>query len=231
MEDWVSYYNQEQYGFSESFKKELSKQLGERFIKNLDYENLFEKYFYNLFLGMEEIEIRKKDNYVFGNAEIISPDSRTRSLTICWKSDFFEEKLEIHKQDVEGKIEFFFCSDFPTEELKKYIKYKKSKKYTSSNDPFELDLNFNNFPDLSIKFEVKEKFTLEEENEIGNIFKRNVNIYVSDFKENLILLDFQIDSQNNSGEVLEKAKEFINESLNLIKSFAFSHKISNAIIS
>lgn len=229
MEEWISYFNKEQYGFSESFKKELSKQLGERFKYNLECDNLFEKYFFSLFLGMNEIHIREKDNYVFGSAQIISPDSQNRDLTICWKSDFFDEKLEIHKQDVEGKINFFFCSDFPTEELKKYIKTKKPKKNLNADSKKD-DLDFTNFPDLKIQFEVNKKFTTKEETEILNILKRNENIYVSDFKENQVVLDFQIDTQSYDKSILEKEKEFISESLSIIRNAVFGKKIDKIIV-
>lgn len=228
MENWVSYFDEEQYGFSKSFKKELSNQLRERFIDKLEYENLFDKYFYSLFLGMKEVSIREQDNYVFGNVEIISPDSQSRSLTICWQSDFFENKLEIHKQDVDGKIHFFFCSDFPTEELKKYIKYKKPKKVINSNDLFQLDISFNNFPDLTITFEGK--LTPKEENEIVEILKRNKKVFVSDFKGNLILLDFQTNSDNNLEESIQEAKDYMKESLTIIKNSVFGAKINRIVI-
>lgn len=227
MEEWVSYYNKEQYGFSESFKKELSKQLGERFKYNLECDNLFEKYFFSLFLGMNEIQIREKDGYVFGNAEIISPDSQSRGLTICWKSDFFDQKLEIHKQDVEDKINFFFCSDFPREELKKYIKTKKS---LNSDSKKEDDLDFSNFPDLKIQFEINKKFTVKEETEILNVLKRNKNIYISDFKDNQVVLDFQIDTENYNQSLLEKDKDFILESLNIIRNTIFGKKIDKIVV-
>ncbi|UPQ78655.1 hypothetical protein M0M57_13630 [Flavobacterium azooxidireducens] len=228
MEDWVSYFYEEKYNFSESFKNELSKQLGKTLQSRLEYENLFQDYFFNLFLGMTEIEITEKDNFVFANAEIISPDSQSRNITICWKSDIFENRLEIHKSEVEGKIEFFFCSDLPIEELKKYIKTKKQK--NKIIDKLKFEINLNRFPDLVVKFEEKEKLTLEEKIEISSIFKKNKDIHVSEFIENLILLDFQIDSQKFNEEEFKVAEKYINQSLNLIKKLKYSEKISQIVV-
>lgn len=228
MEDWVSYFYEEKYNFSESFKKELSKQLGKTLQYRLEYENLFQDYFYNLFLGMTEIEIKERDNYVFGNAEIISPDSQSRHMTICWKSDFFENNLEIHKSEVDGKIEFYFCSDLPIEELKRYIKPKKNK--IKLIDKLKFEINLNRFPDLVVKFEEKEELTLEEKIEINSIFKKNKDIYVSEFSGNLIMLDFQIDTQKFNKEELKVAEKYINQSLNSIKKLKYSSKISQIVV-
>lgn len=228
MEDWVSYFDQEKYNFSESFKKELSKQLGKTLQYRLEYENLFEDYFYNLFLGMTEIEIIERDNFVFANAEIISPDSQSRHMTICWKSEFFENSLEIHKSDVEGKIEFFFCSDLPVEELKRYIKPKKQK--SKLIDKFKFEINLSRFPDLVVKIEEKDELSLEEKIEINNIFKKNKDIYVSEFRANLIMLDFQIATQKFSQKDLKVAQKYINESLNSIQKLKYSSKINQIAI-
>ena len=55
MEDWVSYFNEEKYNFSDSFKRELDIQLGSQLKTNLQYENLFKDYFFNFVLGDRRI--------------------------------------------------------------------------------------------------------------------------------------------------------------------------------
>lgn len=100
MEKWVSYFNEEQYGYSESLKKELSKQLGARFKYKLECDNLFEKYFFNLFLGMNEIQIREKDGYVFPDLKIqfevikkFTAKEETESLNII-RNTAFANKID-----------------------------------------------------------------------------------------------------------------------------------------
>ncbi|MFH6993585.1 hypothetical protein [Flavobacterium sp. FlaQc-48] len=89
MEDWILYFSEDEYHFSESFKKELSSQLEKKLKSKLEYENFFQDYFYSLIPGANELEIEEKDDFVFANADIVSPDSQSRQITICWKSDFF----------------------------------------------------------------------------------------------------------------------------------------------
>lgn len=82
MEDWVLYFSEDEYHFSESFKKELSSQLEKKLKSKLEYENFFQDYFYSFIPGANELEIEEKDDFV-------SPDSQSRQITICWRSDFF----------------------------------------------------------------------------------------------------------------------------------------------
>ena len=225
MEDWILYFDEEKYNFSDSFKKELNIQLGSKLKENLECENLFKDYFFNLFIGMNDVNIVEIDNYIYGDVEIISPDSFGRALTIAWTSDSFEDKLKIHQSETEGKVQFFFCSDFPTKELKNYIKPKRKKSTSKQNNKIEFDVDLTSFPDLAVSISENKKLTDDEKREIRSVFLRNSDIYVSEFSENLIMLDFQIDSLNFGMEEFKIAEAFINECVALIQELPFSSKI------
>jgi len=128
MENWVSYFNEEKYNFSDSFKRELNIQLGSQLKEHLGYENLFNDYFFNLFIGMKEVNMVESDSHIYANVEIITPDSRGRAFTIAWTSDAFKDKMKIHQSETEGKVQIYFCSDLPSKELKKIILNPKEKR-------------------------------------------------------------------------------------------------------
>jgi len=230
MEDWVSYFNEEKYNFSNSFKRELDIQLGSQLKTNLQYENLFNDYFFNLFIGMKEVNMVESDNHIYADVEIITPDSQGRAFTIAWTSDAFEDKMKIHQSETEGKVQFFFCTDLPTEELKNYIKPKRKKATGKQNNKIEFDVDLTTFPDLAVSISENKKLTDDEKREIRSVFLKNSDIYVSEFSENLIMLDFQIDSLNFGMEEFKIAEAFINECLALIESLPFSTKIKSVEI-
>jgi len=234
MENWIIYIGQKELNFSEYFKQELSSQLLEIFEYNIEEKDILKKHFFALFINSDEIEIIENEDYVYTKIGILSPDSLNREITIGWKSKSFENKINIHSELTEkNDIEFFYFTDFPTEELKSYI-LKKGKSNKQSKE-FQTQIRLDLFPDLIMKFELKREFTENEISKINKIVSENITkhfntCYVSKFAENQIMFDFQIDTSNFNMEDLKQVEIVLENILSDFGNLNFAKKIEQIII-
>lgn len=234
MENWIIYIGQKELNFSEYFKQELSNQLLEIFEYYIEEKNILKKHFFALFINTDEIEINVNEDYVYTKIGILSPDSLNREITIGWKSKSFENKINIHSGVTEkNDIEFFYFTDFPTEELKSYI-LKKGKSNQQSKE-FQTQIKLDLFPDLFMKFILKSEVSESEVSEINKIVSENITkhfntCYVSNFVENHIMFDFQIDSSNFNIKDLKQVKNVFENIFSDFNNLNFAKKIEQIII-
>ena len=159
MNEFIIFIEENKLNFSKKFKQELSQQLLEQLEINLDSKNLLDKHFFALLINGNESEIQKTEDYAFMNVKILTPDSMARTITIGWKSNTVTEIQKIHSElDDNDKIHFFYFTDLPIDELKYYlIKKQNIKKVINPN--FEYRINYENFPDLTMKIGIKSELT------------------------------------------------------------------------
>lgn len=232
MEDWIIYIGEEELNFSEYFKQELSIQLLKIFEFYIEEKDVLERYFFALFINFYEMEIIANDDYVHTKIGILSPDSCNRAITIGWKSKCFENKIDIHSRlTKENDIQFFYFTDFPTEELKSYILKKESDKQCGG---FQTQIRLELFPDLTMKFVLKTEFSSDEISETNEIVNENIkkhfsNCYVSDFNANQIMLDFQTGSSNFNID-LEQVEIVLVDILSNFRNSNFATKIDQIIV-
>lgn len=221
--DWIFFVNS--FDFSESFKSELSKQLEEKLYKlnNLDKS---QKNPIKLVIGMEKLNQTVTNDYIFSSANIfINETDEMFQISICWKSSDFNDVKEIQKSNLNGKkVEFEWCEDFPFEELKNVLTTEKV--YDKVNNLKYL-IKAEYYPDLIVNFALKAQLKDDESQIIENIFKKNKKVYVSQFNENSIMLDFQIDTMNFKEEDYYKDIEYLKSSIKEVSELKFSDKIEN----
>ena len=212
--DWVTFFNVEHYKFTSYFKAELAQQSKALFENAVGYKNVTDKYFFNLMIGMQDLEMRTDNNWVYINVSIISPDSMGRDMSIAWRSPNFKDPLTIHtKVKKNHTINFSLCNDFPVKELKKYLKPPKAKAGSKVTIYPAL------FPDLSVTFNVNKRLLKAERAAVLNKLAELKGVYVSDFTSNNIMLDFQIDSKKITEAEIKKSlaqlKKVLNEIIKL----------------
>ncbi|MET3539258.1 hypothetical protein [Chryseobacterium limigenitum] len=221
--DWIVF--TKDFDFSESFKSELSKQLEEKLYKLNNLENNLKNPI-KLVIGMEDLNQSISDGYIFMPANVyINETDEMFPMTICWNSTDFIDLKEIQKSNLDGKkVDFEWCKDFPFEELKDILT--QEKKYEQINN-----LNYiikpKYYPDLIINFNIKNPLTQSEIEIIEDLFKKNKNVYVANFIDNYIMLDFQIDSMNFKEEDFYRDIEYLKSSIKEISELELSKKIQN----
>lgn len=207
--------------FSDSFMREMSKQLEEKFISMMRVDTILQKYFFELHLGVGlKPEIKERDGIVYALVNIVSPDSMSRQVYVCWYSDDFTDKINMHHQDTSGKnIIFNWCNDFPREELIRYIKPRKEFKKGNNSLNFALKLFLYNLPDAYIQFTFKGELDEGDRFEIWNILNcynesKGILFHLSAFDNDAIHLDYNIQNVDCLQKILD---DYIAELVELFK--------------
>lgn len=225
--------------FSDSFRKEMARQLEEQFIELMGGDkDILDKYYFGMMVGSgyNGFEMRVNDGIVSAQVEVLSPDSQARWVTVSWYSDDISDKESIHRSDITGKnVNFYFGDDFPREALLRYTRPYKEIKKGEDGLNFDMNVYVLSFPDVFIVFDLIEPLTKEERYAVWKIFDtynkgKDTLFYLSDFTDNYIHLDYYIRDTDYSTEDL---KVHINELINLfaeISSFSYSKKIKSVEI-
>ncbi|MBD8082022.1 hypothetical protein [Chryseobacterium caseinilyticum] len=222
-DDWITYVGS--YDFSSSFRSEMSKQLKDKLynINNLDrkVENPVK-----LIIGLLPIDRGISDGYVFITVNVlIVGTEQLFPVSICWTSKDFSNLEKIQNTDLsDKKIEFEWCKDFPFDELKKAIS---TEKVFSEVNNLKYIIIAKYYPDVIVKFNLKNILDLKESKIIENIFKKNRNVYVSEFTENMIMLDFQLDIMNFKEKDFTKDMDYLESSIRMISELSFANKIES----
>jgi hypothetical protein len=85
---------------------------------------------------------------------------------------------------------------------------------------------YDNYPDLMVNFKLKTKLNSTEINKTESLFKKNKKIYVSDFSENSIMLDFQ----TYTTERFKSDRVFLENVIKEICNLNFSKKIDTITV-
>lgn len=112
--DWALFLSEE---FHPTFQKELSKQLFENGITGTGFKNFHELDF-QIIVGMNDFEIKQKDNKMFVKIDFITPGSYSIPVEIYWTIEDLSNLSEIHKKDISNiNIEINWADNFPYEEI------------------------------------------------------------------------------------------------------------------
>ena len=173
--NWVNFDSTTTKEFSESFKNKLSEILNEK-LCNL-FENKVSETEFNFLLNIgspvylvnenknlitKPFEIKVEDNYVFAKTGLATVFAQSYNVTIAWSSPEFTNPIEIHKNDVTNKkVDFYWCNDFPKDEIIKSLAPTKTKLKSESGYNFDVVYHLKVFPDVSIYFDFTDKPTKE----------------------------------------------------------------------
>ena len=112
--DWTIFLNDE---FHPTFQKELSRQLLEKGSTGTGIKE-FEKYNFQLIVGISDPEIKQIGNKVFAKVDFITPGSFQIPIEIYWTSKDSKNLLEIHKSDISKlNIEINWNEKIPLENI------------------------------------------------------------------------------------------------------------------
>lgn len=199
--NWIFTVNNED-NFHESFKKELGIQLLEKGdetgIKN------FKKYEFQIGLGLIPLDLKIKDNRVYGKIDFITPTSFGFPVTITWKLKNNRIPLEqIHQSQIKPEeIDFSWTTDFPLEKIQEHLlPYRKTKK-TKNGFGFDVEYFHNLFPDIELEIVIKNKLsrsTIKQLNEALSEFWEKWN---NQKKGKEIELISEITTENNQLKII-----------------------------
>ncbi len=214
-----AYFMNEASQYSESFQEEMSKQLEQRFNQFLQIENVASDKGFMLFVGMTDLKIVYQDGYGFGIVEVISPNSFTNYLTFYWKTNDpnkLESAMTLTALD-STSIEFGWCADFNASVFLNYINTVKKLDSKKHNLAFEVEYDFQLFPDLSIEFEFTSKPDDIQLKKIQRIITASLpKAYVSEISQTdekyLCIIDFQDQEYQEASEQLLDVVKNLNES-------------------
>lgn len=141
---------------------------------------------------------------------LLSPFFKMNSETLIVASK--QDNFSYSKN--ENKSSLFFLNKNIIFPFQIKLKVLNGVKYSIIND---------NYPDLMVNFKLKRKLSKTEITKIESIFKKNKQIYVSDFSDNSIMLDFETSSE----ERLKSDMLFLENSVKEICNLIFSKKIDS----
>ena len=137
-----------------SFQKELSRQLWAKGVEGTGIKG-FEKYGFQLIVGMDKLNLQFKDNLALATIEFITPTSFGFPIQIQWQSlQAARDIRQLHLQAVDSQaVAFQWGTCFPFKEVYRHIRpYRKVKKQKSGLD-FDLSYYYHLLPDLTLELE------------------------------------------------------------------------------
>lgn len=193
-----AFFEKEALEFSESFQVQMSKQLEQRFNHFLNIENVVSDKEFMLFVGSTDMQITYKDGFGFALVEVISSGMFSNYLTAYWRiedSTKIESATEKTSLDL-GNIEFGWCADFDPEVFLKHVSSIQRLDSKKHNIAFDVEYDFNSYPDLSIEFKFKNEPSENELKTIQNTVSHSLpRSYVSEISliddKHFCVIDFQ----------------------------------------
>jgi hypothetical protein len=190
--DWVVFDNSATKEFSESFKKKLTEEMLIKLCEILENNVSDTEFEFQLKIGSPRYELdaanktisnpfqlTTNNNFVFATADLTSIFAKLHYVTIAWSSPDFANPLDIHKSDISNKkVEFFWCKDFPKEDIISDLSPTKITTKDKSGYKFDVVYYLKVFPDVSIIFDFDKKPSKESLNEI----EKEVERYGDKFK-------------------------------------------------
>src|ERR1043165_2702747 len=156
---WAHFFN-EAMDFSDAFGQQMSEQLRMEFDAALGIKNASKRGFL-LFVGMEDMNV----TYLVGGraqaqVEICCPNSSAIVVTAYWKIKDATGLLVAMKNDsfTGDNIEFGWCDDFDKEHFLQFFTPKNVLSKGTNGLAFDVEYNFELYPDLSLAIFCKEKF-------------------------------------------------------------------------
>lgn len=173
--NWVTFDSITTKDFSESFKARLSEKLNEKLCDLLENKVSGPEFNFLLNIGSpvyqvnennnlitKPFEITVNENYAFANTGLTTAFAQLYNVTIAWSSPDFTNPIDIHKNDVTNKqLDFYWCNDFPKDEIIKSLAPSKTKLKSESGYKFDVIYHLRVFPDVAIYFDFNSKPTAE----------------------------------------------------------------------
>ena len=159
-----AFFENEALEFSESFQVQMSKQLEQRFNDFLNIENVVSDKEFMLFVGSSDMKITYKNGFGFALVEVISSGMFSNYVTAYWRlEDSTRIELASKMTSLEpSKIEFGWCADFDPSVFLKHVSSEQKLDTEKYNIAFEVQYDFQSYPDLSIEFKFSSEPSVEE---------------------------------------------------------------------
>ena len=150
--DWAMFFDEFAADFHPTFKKQLAQQLFKKGSNGTGI-NQFEKYDFQLIVGMDDLNKRLVDNKVVAKIDFITPTSYSFPVDIFWYSDNFTDLLELHKQDISYlNVVFDWADNFPLQKILPHIRPYRVDKKTKTSLNFDVEYFYYLLPDISLEF-------------------------------------------------------------------------------
>ncbi len=147
---WASFFDEHTDEFSLSFKYELAKQLFEKGSTETGIRG-FDKHYFQILVGIENLEMRQVDNHIFALISFIVPPALSIPVWIYWTSKELDI-TNLHTQEVSNiSVEFHWGSQFPKGEILENLKPFKKERKEKSGLIFDVEYYYNGFPDISFE--------------------------------------------------------------------------------
>ncbi|MCI5054588.1 MAG: hypothetical protein MRY83_00700 [Flavobacteriales bacterium] len=134
MDEWIRFYESSSI-FSDSFKKELNKQLTNAFKKRFQLSTDISELGYSIEISFDysvnksinniqdDLKLRGNQGFMFLNAQIAMPIPEIYKITIGWKSPSFNDISKVHQlEELPKDLSIFFCNDLPKERIFCFLK-------------------------------------------------------------------------------------------------------------
>lgn len=172
--DWTMFFDEFAGDLHPTFQKELSRQLFEKGALGTGIKQ-FDRYNFQLIVGMNNLNKRLVDNKVLAQIEFITPTSFSFPVDIYWYSENCLDMLGLHKQDITNlNVVFSWADNFPLQKILPHIRPYRIDKKAKTNLNFDMEYYYYLLPDISIEFHFSA--ALDE----GDV--KVLNTFISNFK-------------------------------------------------
>lgn len=150
--DWAMFFDEFASDFHATFRKQLAQQLFKKGNTQTGI-NQFEKYDFQLIVGMHDLNKTLVDNKVVAKIEFITPTSYSFDVDIFWYTDKFADLLELHKQDITDlNVVFDWADNFPLQQILPHLRPYRVDKKAKTNLNFDIEYFYYLLPDISLEF-------------------------------------------------------------------------------
>jgi len=160
--DWTMFFDEFAGDLHPTFQKELSRQLFDKGVTGTGIKQ-FDKYNFQLIVGMTDLDKKLIDNKVFAKIDFITPTSFSFPVGICWYSDDFTNLLDLHKQDITNlNVVFNWADNFPLQQILPHIRPYRVDKKAKTNLNFDVEYFYYLLPDISLEFHFSKSLDKDE---------------------------------------------------------------------
>ncbi len=150
--DWTMFFDEFAGDFHPAFQKELSRQLLEKGSLGTGIKQ-FDKYGFQLIVGMEDVNIQLVENRAFARVDFITPTSFSFPVGVSWHSNNCTDLSELHKQDITNlNVVFDWADNFPLNQILPHIRPYRVDKKAKTNLSFDIEYYYYLLPDISLEF-------------------------------------------------------------------------------
>lgn len=207
--DWTMFFDEYASDLHTTFRREISKQLFEKIAIKTGLKQ-FEKYNFQLIIGMNNLYKQVINNKMYAQIDIITPTSMGLPAWIYWYSDTFNDLEELHRQDITNiPVVIDWNIDFPLDDVLSYTRPRRIDKKDKTGYSFDIEFYHYSFPDTSIEFYFQRGLNKKEMENL-NIFFNELYLEGNKQQENKAINFYYINEQhiNNNGSVVRIEFDF-----------------------